>query len=111
MAIMKTTNFSMCAAAALMALTLAAPTPGRAAEHGNPDQLLFPNPTGVARTLHTSGSIDAGNAFFQPLGTNGRSCGTCHQASEGWTVTPTGLKDRFLHSKGLDPIFRLNDGA
>ena len=111
MVIMKATNFSMCAAAALMAFTLGVPAPGRAAEQANPDQLLFPNATGVARTLHTSGSIDGGNAFFQPLGTNGRSCGTCHQASEGWTVTPAGLKERFLRSKGLDPIFRLNDGA
>jgi cytochrome c peroxidase len=72
---------------------------------------VAPNDSGVAVTLNASGRIDRGNAFFQSLGSNGRSCDTCHQASEGWTVTPQGVQRRFARTDGLDPIFRLVDGA
>jgi cytochrome c peroxidase len=69
------------------------------------------NPSGFAATYSTTGSIDTKNPFFQSLGTNGRSCATCHQQSEGWSVTPEGIRARFHATGGLDPIFRLNDGA
>ena len=69
------------------------------------------NDSGVAVTISTAGSIDRRNPFFSVLGTNGRSCATCHQAAEGWTVTPRGIRERFDASRGTDPIFRLNDGA
>jgi cytochrome c peroxidase len=69
------------------------------------------NPSGFAATYSTAGSIDTKNPFFQSLGTNGRSCATCHQQSEGWTVTPVGIRARFHATGGTDPIFRLNDGA
>ena len=76
-----------------------------------PDMVPQPNASGFAATFSTTGSIDTGNAFFQSLGTNGRSCSTCHQESEGWTVTPAGIRARFHATSGTDPIFRLNDGA
>ena len=80
--------------------------------NGNrPDMVPQPNASGFAATFSTTGSIDTGNAFFQSLGTNGRSCATCHQESEGWTVTPAGIRARFHATGGTDPIFRLNDGA
>jgi cytochrome c peroxidase len=107
---MKKMHFSVCAVAAALWLGIGMPSSSYAAPP-TPEQFLFPNASGIAQTLHTSGVIDITNPFFMPLGSNGRSCDTCHRASEGWTVTPTGLKDRFLHTKGLDPIFRLNDGA
>jgi cytochrome c peroxidase len=56
-------------------------------------------------------TITANNAFFQNLGTNGRTCGTCHQKQNGWTVSAAGVRDRFTDSAGTDPIFRLVDGA
>jgi cytochrome c peroxidase len=71
----------------------------------------FRDPTGVVRTVSPGGQGDRPNAFFQSLGTNGRSCGSCHQASDGWTVTPAHIQERFHASQGLDPIFRTNDGA
>ncbi len=49
--------------------------------------------------------------FFQSLGTNGRTCGTCHVASEGWTITPAGMQARFNATNGMDPAFRTNDGS
>jgi cytochrome c peroxidase len=76
-----------------------------------PEMKSHRNPSGLAATFSTTGSIDTKNPFFQSLGTNGRSCATCHQQSEGWTVTPKGVRTRFQKSAGTDPIFRLNDGA
>lgn len=51
------------------------------------------------------------NPFFKSLGTNGRSCGSCHVREEGWTVTPAGMQARFAATGGTDPAFRTNDGA
>ncbi len=71
----------------------------------------FVNPTGVAKTFSTSGHIDTDNPFFLSLGTNGRACVTCHQPSTGWTITPAEVRGRFEKTRGLDPIFRTNDGS
>lgn len=71
----------------------------------------FSDPTGRIRTFSTTGEVKVNNAFFQSLGTNGRSCASCHQASDAWTVTPEHIRARFDASNGLDPIFRTNDGA
>ena len=76
-----------------------------------PNNFPFPNSSGIAATFSTNGFIDRGNEFFQNLGTNGRRCVTCHQPSEGWTVTPQGLQERFEETGGTDPIFRTNDGS
>ena len=76
-----------------------------------PNNKPFLNPSGFAATFSTNGSIDLTNEFFQDLGTNGRGCVTCHQPSQGWTVTPEGLQERFAKKGGTDPIFRTNDGS
>lgn len=67
--------------------------------------------TGILSTYSTSGGIDLGNPFFQSLGTNGRSCASCHQPADAWTVTPRSIQERFEESEGRDPIFRPVDGA
>jgi cytochrome c peroxidase len=51
------------------------------------------------------------SAFFANLGTNGRTCFTCHQPQNGWGVSAASVKARFHASHGADPIFRLVDGA
>ena len=71
----------------------------------------YTNAAGVLRTLHTSGTIDRTNPFFEDLGTNGRRCVTCHQPAQAWTITPEELQARFARTDGLDPIFRTNDGS
>jgi cytochrome c peroxidase len=58
-----------------------------------------------------SATITANNAFFQNLGTNGRTCFSCHQPQTGWTVSAADVRARFEASEGKDPIFRLIDGA
>ena len=73
--------------------------------------VAYPDSSGVVQTFTKNGSIDIANPFFANLGTNGRSCGTCHQASDAWSVTPAHIQARFNASQGLDPIFRTNDGA
>ena len=72
--------------------------------------LTFPNPSGVLATAGF-GDADAANPFFQELGTNGRTCATCHLPAQGWSITPAELRDRFARTDGLDPIFRTNDGS
>ena len=68
------------------------------------------NDEGASLTFSTVGSIDTGNPFFKPFG-NGRSCATCHQPDNGWSIGPDKLLTRFNNSNGSDPVFRLNDGA
>jgi len=85
--------------------------PSLAGDTALPNMLRFPNPTGFAATFSTTGKVDLTGPFFQSLGTNGRSCGSCHQPSDGWTVTPAHLQQRFDASDGTDPVFRTNDGA
>lgn len=76
-----------------------------------PNLFPFSNPHGVLKTFNESGKIDLTGPFFQSLGTNGRSCATCHQASDAWSVSAAHVAKRFEETHGLDPIFRTNDGA
>jgi cytochrome c peroxidase len=70
------------------------------------------DPSGKIATFQPGGpTTTALNAFFQDLGTNGRSCFTCHQPQTGWTVSAASVRERFEASEGKDPIFRLVDGA
>jgi cytochrome c peroxidase len=73
----------------------------------------MPSPTGRFQTYSTTGTIDQTNPFFVSLGTNGRSCASCHQPQDGWTITPAHVLARFNATtpKGIDPIFRTNDGS
>jgi hypothetical protein len=74
------------------------------------DGLTFANASGWLRVAGME-DADLGNPFFQPLGTNGRRCVTCHRPAQGWTVTPAELRVRFERTNGLEPIFRSNDGS
>lgn len=72
----------------------------------------FSDPEGRFANLNLGGPTDTTtNPFFQDLGTNGRRCVTCHQASDAWSVTPPHIRERFEATKGTDPIFRTNDGS
>lgn len=76
--------------------------------------LLLPNPLFTfdsSGVLGTSGSVDVTNPFFQSLGTNGRSCSTCHIARSAWSLTPVDVQAKFNATNGLEPIFRTNDGS
>jgi hypothetical protein len=68
-----------------------------------------PNEFGIAETVHTTGTIDRTNPFFQALGTNPRTCETCHSAAQGWTVSSSVTLDLVKDSNGLDPLCNLVD--
>jgi cytochrome c peroxidase len=94
------------------ALVAAVGIAAKAAAQGNgPNMFGFANPTGIHRTYNVNGSVDFDNPFFQALGTNGRSCGSCHQPTDGWTIVPSHVQARFEATDGEDPIFRTNDGS
>jgi cytochrome c peroxidase len=96
----------------LLALSIGAALAGHLTGDSNlPNQQPFSDPTGVLTTYSTTGALDLSNPFFQSLGTNGRSCGSCHQPSDAMTVTPPHTQARFADTQGLDPIFRPVDGA
>lgn len=76
-----------------------------------PNLLLFPDATGTLGVFTTAGSFDTSNPFFQVLGANGRTCDTCHTASDAYTITPAHIQGRFQATNGTDPLFRPNDGS
>jgi len=77
-----------------------------------PNGTFFANSGGASETHSTTGGgLDLTGPFFQSLGTNGRSCATCHQPSDGMSVSGANVQQRFVLSQGLDPIFRTNDGS
>jgi hypothetical protein len=72
---------------------------------------IDPDPSGAIATYQPKGpTITANNAFFQDLGTNGRTCFTCHQPEDGWSLSAQHAQHRF-HTNPNDPLFRLVDGA
>ena len=67
--------------------------------------------SGFAETAHLSGVIDRTNPFFLSMGTNGRTCESCHDARAGWTITPAFAEKLFRETDGTHPLFRTNDGS
>jgi len=77
-----------------------------------PNQFPLPNGSGLLETYNINNTpISLKGAFFQSVGTNGRSCSSCHLPTEGWSVSAAEIQLRFLLTQGLDPIFRTNDGS
>lgn len=92
-------------AAAVVAL---APRPAAPDPADRASGTTFANASGLLRVM---GDGDTDNPFFQELGSNGRSCASCHRPAQGWSLTPAELSERFDRSDGLDPVFRSNDGS
>ena len=77
-----------------------------------PNLYPFSNVAGVLETYNAGAKpIDLTGPFFQSLGTNGRSCGSCHRPAQGWSISADEVTDRFEATQGLDPIFRTVDGS
>lgn len=105
----RSVGFCAGVAAAIVAIIVVGTSRSQAAPPES-RQLVFRNGNGVVRTVTTNNVIDLSNPFFQPLGTNGRSCATCHSPEQGWTITPESIQARF-RADVTDPIFRNNDGS
>jgi len=73
-----------------------------------PELGIDPDPSGAIATFQQTGpTITAGNAFFQNLETNGRTCFTCHQSDARTIAQATaGLLHAVLapHRRDRDPL-------
>jgi len=76
-----------------------------------PNMFPFLDRTGIVSTYNTHGAIKDNSAFFQSLGTNGRSCATCHVVSTAMGLSTDNIQARFLLTRGRDPLFAAVDGA
>jgi cytochrome c peroxidase len=65
----------------------------------------------IATTQPGGATLTSQNAFFANIGTNNRTCFSCHQPQDGWGVSARDAQGRFFISQGNDPIFRPVDGA
>jgi cytochrome c peroxidase len=72
---------------------------------------VFEDPTGAVQTFNANGRTNTKGAFFQSLGTNGRSCATCHLADQAMSMSPPQIRQRFAQTHGRDPLFAAFDGA
>ena len=76
-----------------------------------PNLTPFRDNTGAVATYNEAGAINEQNPFFQSLGTNGRTCATCHQADQAFGLSSAGARHTFTQTHGLDPLFNPVDGA
>jgi cytochrome c peroxidase len=95
----------------LLAIALAVPTAAFSAEI--PTRQIFNNAFGRLEVFSTDNEngIDTNNPFFKSLGTNGRSCGSCHKLQDALGISTATINDLFKKTAGLDPIFRTVDGS
>jgi hypothetical protein len=76
-----------------------------------PAYTAYPNAWGEVGILNASGAVDTkGHPFFEPIGSNGRACVTCHQPANGMSVSVAAIRERWQLTKGKDPIFAAVDG-
>ncbi len=95
---------------------LAAPMPaasGTGAVPGVlPQRFTDPDALGLFGSYQLDGpSALAHNAYFEPLGSNGRSCASCHVPAQGMSVSGDDLRARFEAYGPRDPVFAPVDGA
>ncbi len=90
---------------------LKSPLPARIYNQGGIPQIIpglqiTGNPYGRLATYLPAGPVyTARHAFFRSLGTNGRSCATCHQPPSGMSFSLRNVRARFRATAGTDPIF------
>jgi cytochrome c peroxidase len=107
--IMKNTTIALLCLSALLADAAFADPPSGSRTPAA--QEAFPDSAGVLETLSTTGRIDRRGAFFQSLGTNGRTCGTCHVPEDASSLSAADASRIFRLTQGRDPLFAPVDGA
>ena len=101
-------------AAVLGLLAAAAVTQVMAEGHDDPGAIgvqFAEDSSGVLGIVNLNGPTRTDGPFFQSLGTNGRSCSTCHVAVQALSFSAAGARQRFEQSQGSDPLFAAIDGA
>ena len=67
------------------------------------------NSSGISTTFATGGFVDLSGEYFQPQGSNGRACSTCHAPQDAWSMTPGTIRRLFARTNGTHPIFNRLD--
>lgn len=76
-----------------------------------PNLFPFQDKSGIVETDSVNGGFNESGPFFQPLGTNGRACATCHRAENGMGLSAARAEEIFRATNGHDPLFSTVDGA
>jgi hypothetical protein len=77
-----------------------------------PQEMTFDDPLGKLGILNAEGPIETkGNPFFEPLGSNGRACVTCHQPANAMSLSVDTIQERWRATDGKDPLFAAIDGS
>jgi hypothetical protein len=92
---------------------------GRTASWWDPGQgdvmaasTAYDNPGGQVGVLNTSGAVATkGHPFFEPIGSNGRACVTCHQPANAMSLSLDAVRERWAATAGTDPLFAAIDGS
>src|SRR5580658_3622714 len=71
----------------------------------------YADPSGIIETVDINGRVTGQGPFFESLGINGRSCATCHVASQAMSISASNVQTRFAQTGGADPLFAAVDGA
>jgi cytochrome c peroxidase len=109
---MKKKSIALSGALALAVFAQLAPAAAADNAYGKAHTELLADSTGAIEAYNANGPIDTNKgAFFQSLGTNGRSCSTCHIASQAFGLSAAGVQSLYRRSRGRDPLFASVDGA
>jgi hypothetical protein len=77
-----------------------------------PAHVEYTDPGGKFGLINAAGTVTTkGHPFFEPLGTNGRACVSCHQPADGMSLSVATIDERWRVTGGKDPIFAAVDGA
>jgi hypothetical protein len=103
--------------AASVAVTVAAQSPATdswwAPGQGTPlpAYAVYDNERGQVGILNTAGAYATkGHPFFEPIGSNGRACITCHQPADAMSLSVRSIRARWAATGGRDPLFAAVDG-
>jgi hypothetical protein len=70
------------------------------------------NRDGMLGVVNRIGVVQtSGHPFFDPIGSNGRGCVSCHQPSQAMSLAAANLRMRWDDSQGHDPVFASVDGS
>lgn len=72
----------------------------------------YENEYGTSRLLMADGPLETrGHPFFAPIGPDGRACVTCHQPSDGMSITVASAQRQWDQHGARDPLFAAYDGS
>lgn len=76
-----------------------------------PNLFPFRDSTGAVATFTPAGKFVESGAFFENLGTNGRTCTSCHVIGNAMGLSAAHAEGVYERTNGHDPLFSAVDGA